>query len=985
MSQLWLVRTAKGKLLGPFDEGQICSRIEEGELTGEEELSSYPSGKWKPLSSHPVFYNKILKRLKESGKPKEEASLLADEDPSFSDISSEKASESMTEEEEVTRIIEPKKLEKELKAMKKKKVKIELSKKFKEQDEPYEDEEEEDPDIIEMDDSISLKERLKSLPLLPVLGTVALLGILVYVFFDDSKKEKESLPSYLSLSAIGKVAEPLSEGEKKSLYLKARELYFTGSTVQIFKAQRIYAQILSSDPDKPSIYGDLCLSYLDIWPYSWQNDRDRRALEHALRLATLKDKQKTFSNICKIVKFLMDEDFKKAISLVDRELERVSGHVAVSFYYLKAHVLKGLKKEQELQHYIKLANRSEKKWLTPHLFLAKSFYEKKQDALASKLYQSILSRSPKNLEASLALGVLDYRHFKQIENSKQRLSQTLNNLQDYVPSDLLLDAHIVLAKIYKDQDPVKALEHSSKAYSLDPEDPDVQFLKNNLGKEDHFESLKVKSKGLLAKGDILVSEDNCKEAKRFYQRAYERGDSKNSLAALKIAKCYWRSGAFGQGVFWAKRATSAQDRVLESYFVLAEYLAHLYDFESANDVLKAVRNQNPSQYELLKAYAKLAYNKKNYKEAIIYGERALKLYFDDVDVYILLSEAHLKINEKRKAFLFAEKARLEDALSIKAQIAYARALSAASGLAPAEKYFTETLIQNSPSTVEYRQALAELYFEKNRMDKAQAQLEFIVEGHPNFKPAWFYLGRVFAEKARGGARREKNLELSLKYFTEAALLDISDPDPVFYAGQALLYANRPLPAEKRFKKVLSLSPNYPLIHYYIGLANFHQQGDLNLDNALQFSAIQARKTPNSYLPYKLAGDVYKVISEGAFAKEEDRRKNYELCAMQYQKALKIMKADFDISVNLIDCYKGMGDYDSALNLAKILSSEEGTSGEGKLYRTIASLYEDKQEYESARSMYCAYFELDPGAKDRRAIEARIKEQIPEGKMCGNSK
>ena len=118
MAKLYLVRTKKGKLLGPLDEKQVCHRIDEGEFEGEEELSSYPSGKWKPLSSHPVFYNKILSQMKDSIKDKEELSSLSTKE-SLSDQSSLEESQSVTEQEEVTRIIEPKKLEKELKASKK--------------------------------------------------------------------------------------------------------------------------------------------------------------------------------------------------------------------------------------------------------------------------------------------------------------------------------------------------------------------------------------------------------------------------------------------------------------------------------------------------------------------------------------------------------------------------------------------------------------------------------------------------------------------------------------------------------------------------------------------------------------------------------------------------------------------------------------------------------------------------------------------------
>ena len=79
--------------------------------------------------------------------------------------------------------------------------------------------------------------------------------------------------------------------------------------------------ILSVDPDQVSVYGDLCLSYLDLCGLTLgKMIKIEKALDQALRLVNKKDKQETFSNICKIVKLILDENYKKAITLVDKEL-----------------------------------------------------------------------------------------------------------------------------------------------------------------------------------------------------------------------------------------------------------------------------------------------------------------------------------------------------------------------------------------------------------------------------------------------------------------------------------------------------------------------------------------------------------------------------------------------------------------------------------------------------------------------------------------
>ena len=64
MSSEWLIKTADGKIQGPFFEEEICSAIESLEFNGEEYISKHPSvGLWKNISSHPPFYDALFKAL----------------------------------------------------------------------------------------------------------------------------------------------------------------------------------------------------------------------------------------------------------------------------------------------------------------------------------------------------------------------------------------------------------------------------------------------------------------------------------------------------------------------------------------------------------------------------------------------------------------------------------------------------------------------------------------------------------------------------------------------------------------------------------------------------------------------------------------------------------------------------------------------------------------------------------------------------------
>ncbi|MCB0411737.1 MAG: hypothetical protein KDD22_04385, partial [Bdellovibrionales bacterium] len=58
--QKWVVRNAEGLVAGPFTTEQILKAIRSGDLGGEEYISVFPGGKWRPISQDPQFYDYLL-------------------------------------------------------------------------------------------------------------------------------------------------------------------------------------------------------------------------------------------------------------------------------------------------------------------------------------------------------------------------------------------------------------------------------------------------------------------------------------------------------------------------------------------------------------------------------------------------------------------------------------------------------------------------------------------------------------------------------------------------------------------------------------------------------------------------------------------------------------------------------------------------------------------------------------------------------------
>lgn len=966
MDKLWLVKDKKGRIFGPYTEEEICFYIEQREFKGEEFFCSYPAGKWRALSTHPVFYEKIVDQLQDKPGSDKTQPETEQKDPTLSENES-------TDEDyiEPTRIITPREVSD---AHKKKKVKIKLSKEFKEEvlaeEGVYE---EKSNSIITMaSDEGFFLDRLKPALKIPVLIFVAL--VVFTIVFLSLDEEKQTIDGSVRLLSVEKKRESLKKEEVKAQTQKALISYLQGTVHNYLNAQRQFVKILEGNPDEVEIYHYLCLIYLEIWPFAYQDAKDRKSLKHTLNLISQKDKTRVYSDVCKSVQAFIDNKFERTLMLASNSLNMITNQSPIFFYYIKARALKHLNKPAEAQSYLQSIHQLRPEWVAPYMLNAEIFYEQKRYDLAGKVYQKILSIFPEHTSAGLRMGVLENRYFKKPKKSEERLKSILVSLSDFVLPNILLESYITLASIYLKQNNEKGtLEYMNKAYALDPEHPDVLLLKSKLGGGAIFENTQVQARGLIYKGDILVSQGKCSEAQNYFKKAYKAGPKRNPQAAVRIAQCYWKSGAYGQAVLWLKRAINADGKFLEAYFMLSAYLSELYDFESAKEILLAARSHKPSNYDLFKAYAILAFRQGQYSAAVTYAERSLQFYTSDVEVYILLSKAYRLLDKPDKAFSNAERAIREDA-SVEAQIVYAYALDVAYGFHRSESYFKK-LIANFPIIMEYRQALGEYYFEKNMYDKALDQFESLIAQKPSFKPAYIFAGRIYSYFSFKKGRSQKEYEKALKYFLEAILLDTSDPEPLFYLGKAHLDNKNYDSAEQEFEKILRINANYPLIHYYIGLVNFHQASEKDMDKALKFARVQATKTPKHYLPYKLAGDVYRLRSKGAFSDLQKRRVVYDLCAKEYQKALRYLKKDIEISMGLIECYKGSGNLDTALHFALQLKKEEGLSGYPKIYREIGSIYERKDQYERARTYYMDYFKLHPGAKDRALIESRISALI----------
>lgn len=967
MKNLWLIKNKKGRIFGPYSETEIIGHIESGRFKGEEQYCTYPLGHWKLLSKNTLFYESLLKKINA------ENTEFTRSPDFFEDILPE---EKETKEEEITAIISTKKEVKDT-APKKKQVKVKIAD-LNEEDE--QDDYEEDSEIIEMEDTQqNLFNKLVQALILPLIA-VAALSAMAFLFLGQDKN-KNLKEDKVHLLDIGKQKPPVALEIMNKKFQKSVQNYIKDQVSDYVKSQIQFIDLLEMNPEDIRSYYHLCLVQLELWPFSYQDTRDRRALSNILNHINRLDKGGIYSGLCSSIKALIDNKNQNALMVIDSSLNGLQKENPLFFYYLKAKALKALGRHAEARNYIQTIHNLLDRWVAPYMMNAQMYYEDKNYPQAIKIYQKVLSISPKHVSAGLRLGIIEFNYLKKLKPSEKRIKFILTNFSDEIINpQILLESYQALTYIYlQQQDKKEALFYAQKAYSLNPSDDRLATLITRLGSKESLDKTPIKSRQLIYQGDVLAGKGNCEEAGQYYKQAYSAGKKKNALAAVRMAKCLWQLKISGQSIRWLKKAVAADPKLVEAYFLLVKYLSDSYDFESAGEVLKAAYRQNPSSYEIFKAHALLSFKQKQYSQAIAYAKRSNEVYSSDAEVYGILSKSYRALKDYNKAYLFAKKSIKEDVNNVSMQIGYAFTVGEIYGFSRGEERL-QKLSKSFPLVGEYSQALGEYYFEHEKYQEALNTFQQVIKDHPDLKSAYIYLGRTYGLLANRDQDSKKH-RLAVKHFIRASLLDISDPEPLFRMG--LLYmtikGGQYLDlAETQFEKVLGLNSNYPLIHYYIGRVNFLQSGPENLDRALQAAKTESQKNPNLSLAYVLTGDIYKkkaqLPSEAQDKQESDRNilGYYELCTKAYQKAIRLNDKQVKFYVELMTCYKGSGDLESAIQIGEQARESEGTSGYPEIYRQLGYIYEIRGNYQKAQEVYEDYFKLVPGVTDRKKIEKRIQ-------------
>lgn len=934
----WIIKDPDGRIQGPFTTEQILSKITQGEVSGNEMISLYPGGQWISISQDPQFYDRLLDVL--SG---------ADSD-NFDD---EATDPNLAEEMALPSVKPPVKkgrAQKVEETPSRTKAQQEAPPAAKPEKEPKvekveENEREPEGEVIELQDLRKLlkRETLKR-GQKPLIVAIILLILIFSVLMISPKSDSERI----HLIAPQKGGSPLSSEQIQTHVRKALVEFLKDTFSGYIQAQNGFVQVIEGDARNVEVMALLCITYWELWPYSYQDSKDLKTIQQAAQMSSAVDPAGPHSATCKAIDLMVRGRTNEAKSMVESVLDSYSNaqQPPIVTYYLKALLLESSGEIQTAIGYLNSAQQLWPQWIRVYTQEAANQQKLNNFNEAAKIYNKILKANPKHNVSKVELGLLEYKVFRHPDLAQTMIEEGLGASDDRIPRYLASRGYFGLAEIaLQGNNHGRALEYAQKAYQYNSGNIAAKNLIVQLGGVEKLKKTKVKGQQLVYEGDQLVREGDCQSAQALYRAAFEE-ETSNAVAAMKAAKCLWDLSFSTEAIEWLNKSIKADPKLIEAYVLLADYYTKRYNFDAAARILATAQKASPKSYEVYRGFALVEYRRNNPAGAISFGKKALALYETDVDTHNIMAQAALAMKDYRQAYTSASKSVELDPNNQDAQIIYAQSLAGIQGVDVGVDYLKK-LVATYPLVVGYQVALGKLLLEDERYEAAASVFRQIMKLNEKPKEAMLLLGKVL--------RAENHFDQALEILLKAAVLDPADPEPLFQAGLLYLEARKAESAKIQFQRVLRINPFYPLVHYYLGKAALI----LNKPEEALAEAKEERKgNPNLAESYLLAAEAYTEM------------KQYSLCGEEYQRAIKLRPQGASIYVKVARCYRLAGNIDVAMSMLNFAATQE--SGNADIYKEQGQIYEMKGDLQRAIEAYNQYFVLDPGAPDKELILNRIQ-------------
>lgn len=946
----WIVRDREGKIFGPFNTDQVLVQIDRGYFMGGEDVALYPGGRWIQISNTPEFYDRLLDVLALEGAankkppdraPKNPPQPSAKDDPEVATFANKdvNANQSLVS----TKPQAPIEIQNPRLPVKR----------------------DEQPEVIELTDLRKLEaleekadeESRSPLPIIIVLAVIVL-GSVIY-FQEAIFGPAKTTAGRIRLIAPRKNQSELPIDKIKEKYRRAINAFQTDLFSGYQRAQNELVEVVEGLPKEPEkavqtveVFSTLCLTYRELWPYSYQDAADMKVLREVLQDAKRLDPAGLHGATCEAVQMLLSSRYREADQLAASRLEE-EGNAPVLFE-MRADAYLSVRDNANAAIYYERARLLWPAWQKIAVGEARARSRTKDFGRAMTLYRGVTTAVPTHPVAKIELALIEFRQFDHQDLAQQLLSSALAG-EEKISRVVESAGWLGLAELALKRNNKKlAIEYAKKSYGLNSGSEEARAFLAQVAGEQQIKGTRVAGRELLFIGDQHVKSGDCFQAQAEYKAAFET-EPKNGVAAMKAGKCLWQLNQSNEAIEWMKKAIAAEPGLSGAYVELADYYALRYDYQSAFKVLQRIQQQQPNNYEVMRGYALVELRRNNYLGAIQYGTRALKLYGTDLDTFLLMAKAHFGLRQYAEASSYVNKTLELDSGHIEARALAGKIEAGMRGVDAGVTYF-QNLINRiviskgttvPPAAIAYRIALAEVYMQDEKLKQAEESAKQAVGLDPNDKKALITLGRIYQTE---GVSRD-----ALENYLKAAVLDPSDADPIYFSGLVYLEVGKFNDAMAQFNRVLRVNSRYPRAHASLGRALLRQG---KFQDALKEANNERDLNPDMAEAYLLAGESFYQM------------KQYTNCAGEYQKAVQKKAGGALVLVQMARCYRLSGAVDSAQSLLRQAQALE--SGNPEIYKEQGAIFHQRAMADEAVAAYDTYLRLVPNALDKGEIEMKIK-------------
>ncbi len=982
-NQKWVIKNKNGQILGPFETSDILEKINNGEFSGDEYISFYPDINWKPITNDMTFYDELLKSLSDQvgDKQNKNSPQIKKTDKTPETINSPAsdgdkdsgdhwgASEiKVVGGKKINETSDKNKSEKkniggsddtvsggsqEFEQKKKSKVRridSESSKKKPSQKNNTTKKSVSyakasgDREVLDLKEQSELnrnvKKKYQSKPIAVISGVFIFL--LLWLFWPSNK-----LKNRVHLLVPSTKVTKISKDQLKGVLQRGLRYYELDTQKNYYKAQNIFVRILESEPQNHQVWSFLCMSYLEIWPYSYQDNKDLLAMSNAVQKASKLNAGGQSALTCQATDLLIKGRVNEAKSIAETVLENYGsqGEPPIVFYYLKSRILKLEKDFDVAVGYARSAQKLWPSWLKAYALEGELQELNNNNQFAAQIYRNILASNPEHMFSKIKLGVIEFKHFKHSDLSEKLIKEALSS-NDYPPGEVVSRGYLTLSQIaINNNNQSEALKYSKKAYAYNPLNLSAKKIIQKLGGEGSLTNLQIDVREMIYEGDQFFRQGDFETAQAHYKSAFEL-DSKNAQAALKLAKCMWALSFSELAIQWLNKAIATDPGLIEAYITLAKYHSEQFNFTLAGIILNKANTVQPNSYEVFRGFAFVEYKRRSYSSSIKYAHRAIKLYVTDIESYVILAKSYLEMRNFQEAYATASKAIEIDPNDKSAQSIYAKSLAGLQGVDVGITHAIR-LVESFPLVVEYRRTLGEIYLSEERYIDAEKVLEQLISIDEKYQPGFLLLGKTY--------RAQQKFQSAIDTYFKAALLNPADATSLFEAGLVYFDMKKLSKAKSQFNRVLKVNKKYLDTHYYLGQIALLQS---NYKEALAQADLEIKINPNIPNAYLLKAETYLSM------------KQYSLCAREYQQAIKLAPQGVKSYIRVAKCYRLSGNLDVAIQMLKQAARIE--SGQPDIYKEQGAIFETKGESELAIESYKQYFLLAPNAPDKAQLQMRIE-------------